>query len=498
MIGQQSTQGRMAVCSSIPNRVPAFPQKSHVLTPARYHSVKRGSSFLTISCTATKDGQSVAAAQPQNKFVARLLGSCQVEDIPQRLQGLHSSCLSAAESLYMPTVRNEEYRFTDLSPLLKRDVKVPSPPSMDSSAVEGLRLSQDPVNRVVLIDGVPNWGLSSLTALPVGVYVGGLEDAPQKIVDACLGAQSGERGGPFATLNGALASEVVTIAVDEGVIVEVPIHVLNISTSSGPQALHASAPRLLVSCGARSSVEIIEEYASSSKEDSNHVVMSVCEIDLGAGANLTHGYVQLEGSTAVHMKTTLVKQGTSSSYKLTETSVGGSLTRHDVGIDQDGEETETVMDHFLLCGEDQLHDLHTRLKLEHPNGYANQLHKCIVSHSSGRGVFDGNVKVNQQAQKTDAGQLSRNLLLVPKATVNVKPNLQIIADDVKCTHGCAVSDLSEEELFYFRARGVDVETARQALVYSFGSEVVQKLSHEKLIERIQAAVKDTLASAGMA
>lgn len=101
-------------------------------------------------------------------------------------------------------------------------------------------------------------------------------------------------------------------------------------------------------------------------------------------------------------------------------------------------------------------------------------------------------QVNRLAQKTDAGQLSRNLLLVPKATVNVKPNLQIIADDVKCTHGCAVSDLSDEELFYFRARGVSYEQARQALVYSFGAEVVQQLKHEKLVARIQQDIVSSL------
>lgn len=105
------------------------------------------------------------------------------------------------------------------------------------------------------------------------------------------------------------------------------------------------------------------------------------------------------------------------------------------------------------------------------------------------------MQVNRFAQKTDAGQLSRNLLLVPKATVNVKPNLQIIADDVKCTHGCAVSDLSQEELFYFRARGVSYEQARQALVFSFGAEVVQELKYEKLVRRIQQNVVDGLKKA---
>jgi Fe-S cluster assembly protein SufD len=151
------------------------------------------------------------------------------------------------------------------------------------------------------------------------------------------------------------------------------------------------------------------------------------------------------------------------------------------------------MRHFLLCGANQLHDLHTSLVLDHPEGVADQLHKCIVSDASGHGVFDGNVQVNKAAQRTDAGQLSRNLLLVPKATVNVKPNLQIIADDVKCTHGCAVSDLSEEELFYFQARGIGAADARRALVYSFGSEIVQLLDHKELMDRTRALITSKLA-----
>ncbi len=155
---------------------------------------------------------------------------------------------------------------------------------------------------------------------------------------------------------------------------------------------------------------------------------------------------------------------------------------------------------FLLCGAGQLHDLHSRLVLDHPDGSASQLHKCIVTHATGRGVFDGSVKVNRLAQHTDAAQLSRNLLMVPRATVNVKPNLQIVADDVKCTHGCAVSDLEEEELFYLQARGVDADLARQLLVASFGREVVQKLKHKPLIARVDAAVRRTLnmAAAGSA
>jgi Fe-S cluster assembly protein SufD len=146
-----------------------------------------------------------------------------------------------------------------------------------------------------------------------------------------------------------------------------------------------------------------------------------------------------------------------------------------VSVAQLGAATHTRMRHFLLAAAHQLHDLHTSLDLAHPDGDADQLHKCIAAAPTSRCVFDGGVLVRRAAQRTDAGQLSRNLLLARRATVNVKPNLQIVADDVKCTHGCAVSDLEEEALFYFLARGVDAATARRVLVDSFGAEVTAGL-----------------------
>ena len=130
------------------------------------------------------------------------------------------------------------------------------------------------------------------------------------------------------------------------------------------------------------------------------------------------------------------------------------------------------------------------MTLDHEEGATDQVHKCIVSAASGRGVFDGNVQVNKMAQRTDAGQISRNLLLVPKATVNVKPNLQIVADDVVCTHGCTVSDLEEEELFYIQSRGLSPATARSLLVAGFGLEIVSKLEHEDLRARVSGVVRE--------
>ncbi|XP_021894666.1 protein ABCI7, chloroplastic-like, partial [Carica papaya] len=183
-----------------------------------------------------------------------------------------------------------------------------------------------------------------------------------------------------------------------------------------------------------------------------------------------------------------------STYELVEISTGSKLGRHNLHVQQLGPETSTELMSFHLSVGDQTQDLHSRIILDHPQGYSQQLHKCIVAHSLGQAVFDGNVKVNKYAQQTNAGQLTRSLLLEPRATVNIKPNLQIIADDVKCSHGAAISDLEESQLFYFQARGIDLKTARKALIFSFGAEVIERLPNSYVREQVRNHVKELLES----
>lgn len=173
-------------------------------------------------------------------------------------------------------------------------------------------------------------------------------------------------------------------------------------------------------------------------------------------------------------------------------SAGGKLGRHNLHIQQLGPDTVTDLSSLHLSVGDQTQDLHSTLVLDHPRGYSRQLHKCIVTHSQGQAVFDGNVKVNRYAQQTDAGQLTRSLLLEPRATVNVKPNLQIVADDVKCSHGAAISDLEESELLYFQARGIDQKTARRVLIFAFGGEVIDKFPCSSIRDRVRSQIKNLL------
>eukprot|EP00245_Coleochaete_scutata_P010878 TRINITY_DN3931_c0_g1_i1.p1 TRINITY_DN3931_c0_g1~~TRINITY_DN3931_c0_g1_i1.p1 ORF type:complete len:366 (+),score=72.84 TRINITY_DN3931_c0_g1_i1:83-1099(+) len=304
----------------------------------------------------------------------------------------------------------------------------------------------------------------------------------------------------FTALNGAGLHDVLVLVVPQGVKLEKPIHVVYGSKGVEKKGadlstpVQMSHPRLLAVLERDAHAVIVEEFAGS--EGGSYWTNQVAEFVLAEGAHLVHGYIQSQARDAYHIKKTVVLQAGTSVYSLVEAEMGGRLSRHNLHVEQGGPDTETQLSSFLLAGHQQLHDLHSSIALHHPRGKTRQLHKCIVTHSTGHGVFDGNVQVNRYAQETDAGQLSRNLLLAPRATVNVKPNLQIIADAVKCTHGATISDLEEEQMFYFRARGIDEQTARSALVFSFGAEVIDRLPYQGLRLRMEATVKAMLAAEG--
>lgn len=261
---------------------------------------------------------------------------------------------------------------------------------------------------MVLLDGVLRHDLSSLGLVTGGLYVGGLGSAPASVASH-LGSLSGSRGGLFSVINGSLASDVLVISNPASAPSPPPIHVINVSSSSpSPSTTRvASAPRILIHLGGNSSLELIEEFVSlpSSPSDtslelypSESFTCGIAEFLIDEGASLTHGYVEREGLKSIHCRVTLVSQAQGSSYHLTEARVGAMLSRHDIGVHQGGPDTSTTMRHFLISGSGQLHDLHTKLELNHPRGVAAQLHKCIVAHSSGKGVFDGNVKVGEPSK----------------------------------------------------------------------------------------------------
>ena len=402
-----------------------------------------------------------------------------------------SAELSALMRARAPTTRAEAYRFTDFGGLTSATLARAEEEGDASGAARGVAESarvDGCAARVVIVDGGAIEIVDDEKAKTAGVVVGKCSE-----IGTCeeTGAQSaGARGNVFSGLNAACASDVVIVRVPAGVKLEEPIHIVHASSGGKDGAIAVSSPRVTVVLERGAEASVVEDFLG--EVEAEYWQNGVCEITIGQEASLKHAMIQNHGRAATHTRTTFVTQEEGSKYEVDEVSVGGKTARHDLNVKQLGPRTETVLGCFNLAGANQTLDLHSTLQLDYEEGKSDQIHKCIVSAASGRGVFDGNVQVNQLAQRTDAQQLSRNLLLVPKATVNVKPNLQIIADDVKCTHGCTVSDLEEEELFYIRSRGLSTELARSLLVSGFGVEVISRLPGKDLRERVNSIVRAAL------
>ncbi|XP_008778302.2 protein ABCI7, chloroplastic [Phoenix dactylifera] len=429
------------------------------------------------------------------KLEDSLSSSPSIQSLP--LQRLRDSSSQSLLSRSWPSSKDEPFRFTDTS-FLKNSSILPAPiPALPSFSLD----SPSP-NLISLLDGHFATSLSRLSSLPAGVFVGSLSALPpgpvyDRLLAAIASADEFQDRDLFWDLNGVGAPDIAVIFIPAGArVVDEPIHIrfcYSEGDEIGSQRLRLSNPRVLVVVEKGAEVGIVEEHLGvGGSEERCYWANSVMEIVIEEGAKVTHSYVQRQSMNAAHIKWTFTQQEASSSYELIEISTGARLSRHNLHIQQLGPDTVTELSAFHVSRSNQTQDLHSRLVLDHPRGYSRQLHKCIVSQSSGQAVFDGNIKVNRFAQQTDAGQLTRTLLLAPRATANVKPNLQIIADDVKCSHGAAISDLEEDQLFYFRARGVDLQTARDALVFSFGAEVVARIPSAPIRKSVTSQVKELL------
>lgn len=415
--------------------------------------------------------------------------------LPTPLQKLRDSSAESLLATPWPTRKDEPFRFTDISFIKSSKIHpIISPPDQSSDFFSDLEGTQVP--NLFIGDGFLLKSVS-LSELPDGVYVGSLFSvSSEPLLERISQFVSSSRGDLFWSLNGVGAPDWIVVYVPEGCKVEKPLHLSYFSiegSEKDSKTLPISNPRVLVLVERGGEIGIVEEYMGEDG-DKCYWTNSVIEVIIGEEGKVKHSYIQTQSMSSAHIKWTSVKQESTSNYELIEVSTGGKLSRHNVHVQQQGPDTVTELSTFHLSTGSQTQDLHSKLVLDHPRGVSRQLHKCIVAHSQGQAVFDGNVQVNRFAQQTDAGQLTRSLLLEPRATVNVKPNLQIIADDVKCSHGAAISDLEEDQLFYFRARGIDGETARRALIFSFAAEVVDRFPNSSVKKKVENHIRKLLDS----
>ncbi|MGL5082157.1 MAG: Fe-S cluster assembly protein SufD [Microcoleaceae cyanobacterium] len=410
------------------------------------------------------------------------------------LKQVRDHAAAKVQELAIPTKQDEDWRFTDLSPLLTVQFQTPKLTKLGEEHVASLVLAEAAESRLVFVNGTYAPEFSNTAKLPSGVFVGSLEQLPEnlsKTLDQYLAKQPGSQE-VFTALNTAGLTDAAIIWVEKNQVIEPPIHVLLISTVNQHSIL--SQPRVLCVAESGSSVTFVEHFAAVAFGCSDQVqatpglTNAVAELWLEENAEVKHIRVQRDAGSAFHIGRTAVSQARNSRYTCHAVSLGAKLSRHTLDVYQTGEGTETILNGLTLTHQDQLADTHSAMFLNYPHGRYVQVHKLVVDDQSA-GVFNGRVIVPQSAQFTDASQLSRNLLLSSKARVNTKPQLEITADDVKCSHGATVSQLEEDEIFYLQSRGLDEETSRRLLIDGFSAEILDQIplnSLKKMLTRCVA------------
>ncbi len=431
------------------------------------------------------------ATAPATGFVDALAPG--VGSIAGEPDALVSRRLEASRSFAaagLPTPRHEDWRFTNLKTL----AATPHTIAGHASADIGAWTFADS-HRLVLVNGRFSAELSDLDGLPVGATLrslaGLLADAPERVLPV-LGAGVDLDRHPFAALNTAGFTDGAFIHLDRGTVVETPIHVLHVSIGGETPAW--SAPRLVVVAEANAQATLVEHYVSSGGET---LTVPVTEFRLAAGATIRHCRLQEESRTARHIALQTSRQDRDSRLDSVALNVGAALMRTDIDAVLAEPGGHASLDGLYLVEDHQHTDSHLYVRHAAPHCTSHELYKGVLDGSS-RGVFNGRIIVDHDAQKTDAVQSNRNLLLSTGAMVNSNPQLEIFADDVRCTHGSTVGRLDDEAVFYLRSRGIDRATAESMLTYAFAAEIVNLVPVDEVRERLEQHLVSRLPGGGAA
>ncbi|ELR96800.1 Fe-S cluster assembly protein SufD [Gloeocapsa sp. PCC 73106] len=404
---------------------------------------------------------------------------------------LSNQALTALANQSLPQKSDEDWRFTDLSELKKLSLRLASPVEVTKQALEQFTLPEAQHSRIVFVNGVYVSELSDTSGLPPGIYLGnlaGLEEAKKPELIEYL---SRDYQDVFSLLNTGGLKDIAIAWVEPDVVVTTPIHLLYLTVPESDPIL--VQPRTLVVAQKNSQLEIVEYYGAITQDCSDqphnlpYCNNAVTDIVLHENAQLKHSRVQRESGDGLSIANTCVEQDQDSSYTLWEINLGAKLFRHNLKVKQTGAQTTTNLQGLILVGGKQVTDTHSTVALAHPHGVVNQNHKCIVDGQA-QVVFNGKIIVPQKAQLTNAAQINRNLLLSPQGRVNTKPELQITADNVKCTHGATVSQLETDEVFYLRSRGLSEIDARHLLLEAFAAEILDQLPIPSLRKRLSQCV----------
>lgn len=408
---------------------------------------------------------------------------------PDWLKTLRSRALERANALKLPSTHDEAWRFTPLAALSSQSFQpLRNPTPLQPQDIAHLAITEA-TTQLVFVDGVyaPQLSSTSTQAAWVMGNLAGLTAAQMDKLEAHLGQLADFQDTLFTALNTAFLQDAAVLMLPPSTTLAAPVHLLHIATQPGV----ASHPRLLLVAGAASQATLIEDYVAL--HPGSYFTNAVAEVVLQANAQVTHVRLQRESKEAFHLASCAVSLGADSHYHAINLALGARISRLDLKVLQTAEGTQCTLDGLALISGEQLADTHSFIDHAKPHGTSRQLHKCIAGGTA-HAVFNGQVMVRPGAQQTDSAQSSRNLLLSNKAHVDTQPQLEIFADDVKCTHGATVGQLDSDEVFYLQSRGLSETVARNLLTYAFGADIIDRIPVASLRQQLEQTVLEQTSS----
>jgi Fe-S cluster assembly protein SufD len=404
---------------------------------------------------------------------------------PAWLRELRRGAMGAFERLDFPTMKDEDWHFTNVAPIAEKIFGPPRAGETISDATAARFSYGQSWNTIMFVNGrlvrIDEQSKSLAGAAITSLAAEIADDS--EIVQRHLSKLAAPESASFTALNTALATDGVVIRIAADAVLEKPIHLLFISDANAENT--AIQTRNLIFAGRHSQSTVIESYVSVGGD--NYFTNAVSEVFVADGARLGHYKIQAEARNAFHVGTIEVTQDRGSRYESFSFATGAKLSRTNVYTTLAGDAAEAILNGLYMVDGSQHVDHQTRIEHVAPNCPSHELYKGILDGNS-HGVFNGKVYVHPEAQKTDGKQSNNNLLLSDSARVDTKPQLEIFADDVKCTHGATVGRLDETALFYMRSRGVGPAHAKRLLTYAFAADVLEKIELEPLREALEAQV----------
>ena len=404
------------------------------------------------------------------------------ESLPgDKLSLIREAAMGQFQARGFPTTRQENWKYTDVKPIARSafGIAEEKPAAGYEKQLELARLSGLESHELVFINGRFSVEHSRLQDLPQGVVLEDMSSAlnnHSKLVDSIMSNTTlNEQSNPFNILNTAFIHDGVLIHVPDDCSIDKPINLIYLSGYSDNE--FSAHPRNLIFLGNGARLTVIENYVGA--KDSQYFINTVTDAVLASNAVLTHYKLQQESVESYHIGNFNIYQDRDSQVNSHSISLGGSLVRNDIKVQLDAEGAGVLLNGLYMANGKQHIDNHTLINHLQPHTNSEEHYRGVLN-DRGRGVFNGKVVVHKDAQKTDAAQSNANLLLSDQAEIDTKPELEIYADDVKCSHGSTVGQLDKDMMFYLRSRAIDETTAKSILTFAFAEEVIKRIEIEQI------------------